>query len=251
MVQEGAGRDVDVDVVDDGDDAGGGGTAAGPVIMAVDEEASPAAAHDAPVSVSPKKVKRKGKDLPPPRARQLSLAASPTATRVRRPPRQSLPDDDGGGLMPPPPRIPSSHKQQRKAAVSGETTPESAVDFGSGSEHDQDQDQDQESTDHDDEEEEDYEESHETRRNKSKNPKTKHSKNAKPKPSKPPKVKPETYKQAWSVSEQNLLEQLLDEIQDGERCRCVFFFVSYMLQLVFSKSAFLRLQVTTDTHPVF
>ncbi|KAF8153298.1 hypothetical protein B0H34DRAFT_810079 [Crassisporium funariophilum] len=33
------------------------------------------------------------------------------------------------------------------------------------------------------------------------------------------KPKPETYKQAWSVSEQNLLEQLLEEIPDGEKNR--------------------------------
>ncbi|KAF8179913.1 hypothetical protein BJ912DRAFT_929549 [Pholiota molesta] len=33
------------------------------------------------------------------------------------------------------------------------------------------------------------------------------------------KPKPETYKQAWSTSEQNLLEQLLEEIPEGERFR--------------------------------
>ncbi|RDB17382.1 hypothetical protein Hypma_001852 [Hypsizygus marmoreus] len=33
------------------------------------------------------------------------------------------------------------------------------------------------------------------------------------------KPKPETYKQAWSVSEQHLLEQLLDQIPDGEKNR--------------------------------
>ena len=38
-----------------------------------------------------------------------------------------------------------------------------------------------------------------------------------------PKPKPETYKQSWSVSEQNLLEQLLEEIPDGEKFRYVFF----------------------------
>ncbi|KZT26092.1 hypothetical protein NEOLEDRAFT_1132651 [Neolentinus lepideus HHB14362 ss-1] len=37
-----------------------------------------------------------------------------------------------------------------------------------------------------------------------------------PAPSKP---KPETYKQAWTVSEQHLLERLLEEIPDGERNR--------------------------------
>jgi hypothetical protein len=37
------------------------------------------------------------------------------------------------------------------------------------------------------------------------------------------KPKPETYKQSWSVSEQNLLEQLLEEIPDGEKFRHVFF----------------------------
>ena len=40
--------------------------------------------------------------------------------------------------------------------------------------------------------------------------------------SKGPKPKPETYKQSWSVSEQNLLEQLLEEIPDGEKFRHVF-----------------------------
>ena len=35
------------------------------------------------------------------------------------------------------------------------------------------------------------------------------------------KPKPETYKQAWSESEQNLLEQLLEQIPDGERFRYV------------------------------
>lgn len=35
------------------------------------------------------------------------------------------------------------------------------------------------------------------------------------------KPKPETYRQAWSVSEQHLLEQLLDEIPDGEKNRWV------------------------------
>lgn len=37
------------------------------------------------------------------------------------------------------------------------------------------------------------------------------------------KPKPETYKQAWSASEQNLLEQLLEQIPDGEKYRCVHF----------------------------
>jgi hypothetical protein len=37
--------------------------------------------------------------------------------------------------------------------------------------------------------------------------------------SKAPKPKPETYKQSWSDSEQNLLEQLLEEIPDGEKFR--------------------------------
>jgi hypothetical protein len=45
--------------------------------------------------------------------------------------------------------------------------------------------------------------------------------------SKGPKPKPETYKQSWSVSEQNLLEQLLEEIPDGEKFRySLFFFLS-------------------------
>lgn len=33
------------------------------------------------------------------------------------------------------------------------------------------------------------------------------------------KPKPETYKQAWSVSEQHLLEQLLEQIPEGEKYR--------------------------------
>ena len=41
-----------------------------------------------------------------------------------------------------------------------------------------------------------------------------------PKPSRTSsKPKPETYKQAWSVSEQNLLEQLLEQIPEGEKNR--------------------------------
>ncbi|KAI6126659.1 hypothetical protein F5141DRAFT_1082448 [Pisolithus sp. B1] len=35
------------------------------------------------------------------------------------------------------------------------------------------------------------------------------------------KLRPDTYKQAWSISEQHLLERLLEEIPDGERNRCV------------------------------
>jgi hypothetical protein len=35
------------------------------------------------------------------------------------------------------------------------------------------------------------------------------------------KIKPETYKQAWTVSEQHLLERLLDEIPEGEKNRWV------------------------------
>lgn len=37
------------------------------------------------------------------------------------------------------------------------------------------------------------------------------------------KPKSETYKQAWSVSEQHLLEQLLEQIPDGAKNRWVFF----------------------------
>jgi hypothetical protein len=37
------------------------------------------------------------------------------------------------------------------------------------------------------------------------------------------KPKPETYKQAWSDEEQRLLEQLLDDIPEGEKFRFVFF----------------------------
>jgi hypothetical protein len=46
------------------------------------------------------------------------------------------------------------------------------------------------------------------------------------------KIKPETYKQAWSVSEQHLLERLLDEIPEGEKNRCVI--VSFFFSLFFS-----------------
>lgn len=42
-----------------------------------------------------------------------------------------------------------------------------------------------------------------------------------PKLDKKGKPRPETYKQAWSVSEQHLLERLLEEIPEGERNRCV------------------------------
>ena len=226
MVLEGEGMDVDVDVVDED---GGGGAVAAPMPMEVDEGAAPTvAAPEAPVSVGPKRVRRKGKKSSPSHAKHLGLPVPPTATRVRRPPvpRKSLhDDDDDGGLMPPPPRIP---RMRRKAAVSGETTPEPTVEFGSASEHDPDQDQDH--SDHsDDDDGDDGEESavsQETRPQKSKFSKTRKSKNAKAKLPKLPKAKPETYKQAWSVSEQNLLEQLLEEIQEGERNRCVFFFVS-------------------------
>lgn len=211
------GMDVDVDVVDDDD---GGDPVAGPTLMEVDEGALPVvAALDASVSVRQKRVRQK-----PPRAKKLSLPAPPAATRVHRPsaPRKSLNDD--AGLMPPPPRIPGS-LTRRKAAVSGETTPESAVDFGSASEHDQNQDHD----DDDDEEDDDDESIVPHSKTKfSKTSKTKSSKSAKPKQPKPPKVKPETYKQAWSVSEQNLLEQLLDEIQEGEKFRCVIFVSSFI-----------------------
>lgn len=39
------------------------------------------------------------------------------------------------------------------------------------------------------------------------------------------KPRPETYKQAWSVSEQHLLEHLLDEIPDGEKNRYVLLLI--------------------------
>ena len=52
------------------------------------------------------------------------------------------------------------------------------------------------------------------------------SSNLQAQPTKPTKPKSETYKQAWSESEQNLLEQLLEKIPDGAKNRCapVFFF---------------------------
>lgn len=40
-------------------------------------------------------------------------------------------------------------------------------------------------------------------------------------PKRPIKPKPETYKQAWSVAEQHLLEQLLEQIPEGEKNRFV------------------------------
>ncbi|KAG2006820.1 hypothetical protein CC2G_014563 [Coprinopsis cinerea AmutBmut pab1-1] len=43
--------------------------------------------------------------------------------------------------------------------------------------------------------------------------------NGQPKKPKRDKPKPETYKQAWSVEEQHLLERLLEEIPDGEKFR--------------------------------
>ena len=62
--------------------------------------------------------------------------------------------------------------------------------------------------------------------------------------SKGPKPKPETYKQSWSVSEQNLLEQLLEEIPDGEKFRHVFFFLvsSQSLSLILFPFFFYRWQ---------
>ncbi|KAF8341185.1 hypothetical protein F5887DRAFT_977118 [Amanita rubescens] len=45
------------------------------------------------------------------------------------------------------------------------------------------------------------------------------SSNPQAQPTKPNKPKSETYKQAWSESEQNLLEQLLEKIPDGEKNR--------------------------------
>ncbi|KAG6829902.1 hypothetical protein H0H92_003035 [Tricholoma furcatifolium] len=42
---------------------------------------------------------------------------------------------------------------------------------------------------------------------------------ARPRSKKPDKPKPETYKQAWSVEEQHHLEQLLEQIPDGEKNR--------------------------------
>lgn len=50
------------------------------------------------------------------------------------------------------------------------------------------------------------------------------SSNPQAQPPKHAKAKSETYKQAWSESEQNLLEQLLEKIPDGEKNRCVAVF---------------------------
>ncbi len=41
-----------------------------------------------------------------------------------------------------------------------------------------------------------------------------------------PKPRPDTYKQAWSMDEQHLLEQLLEEIPDGEKNRFASFYSS-------------------------
>ena len=49
---------------------------------------------------------------------------------------------------------------------------------------------------------------------------------------KPTKPKSETYKQAWSESEQNLLEQLLEKIPDGEKNRCVAVFLLHCFAIV-------------------
>jgi len=58
--------------------------------------------------------------------------------------------------------------------------------------------------------------------------KSKPSKQTKSRAAKPP---PETYKQPWSMSEQNLLEGLLERFGDGEKFRYVFF--SFVLVLAF------------------
>lgn len=50
-------------------------------------------------------------------------------------------------------------------------------------------------------------------------PKTEDAEEQEPKLNKKGKPRPETYKQAWSVEEQHLLERLLEEIPDGEKNR--------------------------------
>jgi len=208
---EDEGMDVDVDVVHDDDP---GATAAG--LMNVDKRPPPVSPHFATCNAPAKPTEAKAEAI-----------------------------DGVCASMPPPPppciRIPpSSHKQtgkKRKATVSPESPPDSALGSGSASEQVQDQTDDEE-----EEEESDSSAPHEYRPSKSsklskfgrprknikankvkaeaKSSNNKSSKPLKePKPRKEPKPKPETYKQAWSVSEQNLLEQLLEEIRDGEKNR--------------------------------
>lgn len=43
------------------------------------------------------------------------------------------------------------------------------------------------------------------------------------------KLKPANYKVQWSVSEQHLLEKLLDDIPEGEKNRCIFFLLADLL----------------------
>lgn len=58
------------------------------------------------------------------------------------------------------------------------------------------------------------------------------------------KLRPETYKQAWSISEQHLLERLLEEIPDGEKNRSGFYpFLSYHIIFFEDSDHFLFLLV--------
>lgn len=161
---------------------------------------------------------------------------------------------------PPPPALPriciripvprSSSRMQtgRKGEEPSSSTPAPDDAFGhssaSGSEREQDQsDTPDEEDDSEDESEEDQgasstsDECHHTSKSFKSKPKPKSRTKPKtrtktkttktgtkikhPKPPKLLKPKPETYNQPWSVEEQNLLEQLLDEVDDGEKCRWV------------------------------
>lgn len=57
-------------------------------------------------------------------------------------------------------------------------------------------------------------------------------KTVRPQVEKKGKPRPETYKQAWSMEEQHLLERLLEEIPDGEKNRCAFSSALHMLAIL-------------------
>lgn len=60
------------------------------------------------------------------------------------------------------------------------------------------------------------------------------------------KPRPETYKQAWSVSEQHLLERLLEEIPDGEKNRFEIYCEWWRLMLIILPTRQIRRQVGKD-----
>jgi hypothetical protein len=66
------------------------------------------------------------------------------------------------------------------------------------------------------------------------------------------KTRPETYKQAWSVEEQRLLEQLLEEIPEGEGFRCVAVrFSSYIPPFFFFVTPLLLFPLPLPFHAAF